>query len=88
MAARLGLAGHDQWQPFIASTAWDDCPLWTVLAHKADQLVEGPDAYLVIDDTALPKKGELSIGVVPQYCGQLGKGQLPVPGVQGNRLNG
>ena len=73
MSARLGLSGHDQLQHFIASPAWDDAPLWTVLAHEADRLVGGPDAYLVIDDTALPKKGELSVGVARQYCGQLGK---------------
>ena len=33
----------------------------------------GPRAALVIDDTALPKKGTLSVGVERQYCGQLGK---------------
>lgn len=93
MALRLGLPGHDQLQHFIASTAWDDGPLWTVLAQQADRLVGGPDAYLVIDDTALPKKGMLSVGVARQYCGQLGKrancqslvsltlaqGEVPVP---------
>ena len=56
-------------------------------------LVGGADAYLVIDDTALPKKGTLSVGVARQYCGQLGKrancqslvsltlaqGEVPVP---------
>jgi SRSO17 transposase len=93
MAARLGLPGHDQLQHFIASPAWNDGPLWTVLAQRADQLVGGRDAYLVIDDTALPKKGTLSVGVARQYCGQLGKrancqslvsltlaqGEVPVP---------
>jgi SRSO17 transposase len=44
-----------------------------VLAERADRLVGGPDAVLVIDDTALPKKGTLSVGVARQYCGQLGK---------------
>ena len=93
MGARLGLPGHDQLQHFVASAAWDDGPLWTVLAQEADQLVGGLDAFLVIDDTALPKKGALSAGVARQYCGQLGKqascqslmsltlaqGEVPVP---------
>ena len=93
MAERLGLGGHDQLQHFVASTAWSDAPLWTVLAQKADQLVGGASGYLVIDDTALPKKGMLSVGVARQYCGQLGKqancqslvsltlaqGEVPVP---------
>src|SRR3954447_16797268 len=73
MATSLGLSGHDQLQHFIASPAWDDAPLWRVLAEQADQLVGGPEAALVIDDTALPKKGTLSVGVARQYCGQLGK---------------
>jgi SRSO17 transposase len=73
MALQLGLGGHDQLQHFIASPAWDDGPLWTVLAHEADRMIGGPDAVLVIDDTALPKKGTLSVGVARQYCGQLGK---------------
>jgi SRSO17 transposase len=73
MAASLGLPGHDQLQHFIASLAWDDAPLWRVLAEQADRLVGGQQAALVIDDTALPKKGTLSVGVARQYCGQLGK---------------
>src|SRR5215210_6438421 len=73
MAAQLGLPGHDRLQHFIASPAWDDGPLWRVLAREADRLVGGPGAALVIDDTALPKKGTLSVGVERQYCGQLGK---------------
>jgi SRSO17 transposase len=73
MALQLGLGGHDQLQHFIASPAWDDGPLWAVLAREADQLVGGADAVLVIDDTALPKKGTRSVGVARQYCGQMGK---------------
>lgn len=73
MANRLGLSGHDQLQHFIASPAWDDTPLWRVLAATADRLVGGPGAVLVIDDTALPKQGTRSVGVARQYCGSLGK---------------
>ena len=73
MAASLGRSGHDQLQHFIASSDWDDRPLWRVLAEQADRLVGGPQAALVIDNTALPKKGTLSVGVARQYCGQLGK---------------
>src|SRR3712207_8045408 len=73
MAAGLGLSGHDQLHHFVASPAWDDGPLWRVLAERADRLVGGPGAVLVVDDTALPKKGALSVGVARQYCGALGK---------------
>src|SRR3712207_2323346 len=93
VAARLGLSGHDQLQHFIASPAWDDGPLWRVLAERANRLGGGPGGALVIDDTALPKKSTLSVGVARQYCGQLGKkascqalvsltlarGEVPVP---------
>ena len=72
MATRLGLSGHDPLQHFIASSAWNDEPLWAELAREADRLVGGAQASLVIDDTALPKKGTLSVGVARQYCGQLG----------------
>ena len=73
IAARLGLAGHDQLHHFVSSPAWDDAPLWRVLAEQADRLAGGDDAVLVIDDTALPKKGRASVGVAAQYCGALGK---------------
>ncbi len=73
IAARLGLSGHDQLHHFVSSPAWDDAPLWRVLAERANRLVGGDDAVLVIDDTALPKKGTASVGVAGQYCGALGK---------------
>ena len=37
MAEGLGLRGHDQLHHFISSSAWDDAPLWRVLAEQADR---------------------------------------------------
>ena len=93
MAERLGLPGHDQLHHFISSPAWDDAPLWEVLAEQVDRQVGGENAVLVVDDSGMPKKGDLSVGVASQYCGELGKtancqvlvsltlarGEVPVP---------
>jgi len=93
MAAGLGFRGHDQLRHFVTSATWDDTPLRRLLVERADGLVGGPDAVSVIDDTALPKQGKLSVGVARQYCGCLGerancqvlvsltlaRGEVPVP---------
>ncbi|MFL5284534.1 MAG: transposase, partial [Rhodopila sp.] len=34
MAERLGLSSHDPLHHFISSRAWDDAPLWRVLAEQ------------------------------------------------------
>ena len=73
MAERLGLGTHDRLHHFVSSGAWNAAPLEAELLAKADALVGGPDACLVIDDTALPKKGAHSVGVAPQYASALGK---------------
>ena len=52
---------------------WDAAPLETELLIQADRLVGGSDAVLVIDDTAVPKKGTHSVGVAAQYASALGK---------------
>jgi SRSO17 transposase len=48
-------------------------PVETELLAQADRMVGGSDAVLVIDDTAIPKKGTHSVGVTPQYASTLGK---------------
>src|SRR6267378_4167274 len=73
MAERLALGEYDQLHHFIAAGVWDARPVETELLVQADRLVGGSDAVLVIDDTALPKKGTHSVGVAAQYCSALGK---------------
>ena len=70
MAAELTPDDYDQLHNFIASPAWETAPLEAILAAKADALVGGDDAVLVIDDTAVPKKGTHSVGVARQGLGQ------------------
>src|SRR3954452_12588197 len=93
LAARVAPGGTEQLHHFIGGSPWATGPLEAVLAEEADRLVGGPEAVLVIDDTALPKQGKHSVGVARQYCGCLGKrancqvlvsltlarGEVPVP---------
>jgi len=73
MAERFAAGEYDQLHHFIADGVWDAAPLETELLNEADRLVGGDDAVLVIDDTAVPKKGEHSVGVAAQYASALGK---------------
>jgi SRSO17 transposase len=73
MARRLALGECDQLHHFIAAGVWDAAPVETELLVHADRLVGGSDAVLVIDDTAIPKKGTHSVGVAAQYASALGK---------------
>jgi SRSO17 transposase len=93
MAARVAPADYDQLHHFVAVGPWDEAPLEAELLAQANQLVGGPDAILVIDDTALLKKGTHSVGVASQYAGVVGKnancqslvsltlakGEVPIP---------
>jgi SRSO17 transposase len=93
IAARLAPADYDQLHHFVAVGPWDEAPLEDELLVQANRLVGGPSAILVIDDTALPKKGTHSVGVASQYAGALGKktncqtlvsltlakGEVPIP---------
>src|SRR3954466_4083712 len=71
---RVG-AAHQSLHHFVAKAAWDDDALLrAVRDHALPALLErGPIRAWIVDDTGLPKKGRLSVGVARQYCGQLGK---------------
>ena len=73
MAERVAPGDYDRLHHFVSDGVWDEAPLEFELTIQADKLVGGADAFLVIDDTALPKKGTHSVGVAPQYASALGK---------------
>jgi SRSO17 transposase len=73
MADRLVPGEYDRLHHFVADGVWNAAPLEAELLAQADRLVGDPDAVLVVDDTALPKKGNASVGVAPQYASALGK---------------
>lgn len=73
MARRQCPGDKEQLHHFVATSTWDTCGPHRVLLDKADALVGGDQAHLIVDDTALVKKGSHSVGVAQQYCGQLGK---------------
>jgi SRSO17 transposase len=72
--SRVG-AAHQSLHHFVAKAAWDDAALLRAVRDYAlpALLERGPIRAWLVDDTGLPKKGKLSVGVARQYCGQLGK---------------
>ena len=82
MAERLALGEYDQLHHFIAAGVWDVAPVEAELLVQADRLIGGSDAVLVIDDTALAKKGTHSVGCRCAVCfGARQDRQLPDAGV-------
>jgi SRSO17 transposase len=73
IAARVSPNGAQQLHHFVAVSEWEVADVEQVLLGKADALIGGAEAHLIVDDTAFVKKGVHSVGVGHQYCGELGK---------------
>src|ERR1035437_3801411 len=79
MAARLAPDNvrrvHQSLPHLLADAPWND---ETLLDRALDTVLvsmlrQSPVVAWVVDDTGFPKKGQHSVGVARQYCGQVGK---------------
>ena len=79
MAARIDprhvRARHQSMHHFVANARWDDREVLRAVRDYVLGALErhAPVGAWVIDDSGMPKKGQHSVGVARQYCGQLGK---------------
>ena len=60
-------------QTYLGTSPWDHMPLIDELNRQVARDLGRPDAVLVFDPSAFPKKGDASVGVQRQWCGRLGK---------------
>ncbi|HMB03736.1 MAG TPA: IS701 family transposase [Isosphaeraceae bacterium] len=60
-------------QHYIGSSPWDHKPPIDELNRQVAAALGAPNAVLVFDPSAFPKKGTASVGVQRQWCGRLGK---------------
>jgi SRSO17 transposase len=68
-------AKHQSLLHFVGNAPWSDAAMLAKVGELVLPAIErsGPIEAWIIDDTGFPKKGQHSVGVTRQYCGQLGK---------------
>ena len=62
------------YQHFISQSPWSHRAVLDQVACDADRAFgEAEDRFIVVDESAMAKKGKKSVGVARQWCGRLGK---------------
>jgi SRSO17 transposase len=82
-APSQGAAKHQSLLHFVGNAPWSDAGMLAKVSELVLPAIEsrGSIEAWIIDDTGFLKKGQHSVGVTRQYCGQLGKqdnGQVAV----------
>jgi len=60
-------------QRFVSDAPWDDNKIMIKYRNLVASDLQSPDGALIFDESGFAKKGNESIGVAKQYCGNLGK---------------
>jgi SRSO17 transposase len=60
-------------QAFIGASTWRTAPLVQRHQQLVAQTLGEDDAVILVDESGMPKQGQHSAAVAPQYCGALGK---------------
>jgi SRSO17 transposase len=74
MAEAVPDSNDQAFQHFLTNSPWDEQLVVEQVAHDANELLGGGgNSCLLLDESGMPKKGDKSVGVSRQWCGQLGK---------------
>jgi len=69
----LGASRVRSLQKFITNYRWDETVLMARAKAMLSELIAEENAMLTLDGSDIPKKGNESVGVARQYCGNTGK---------------
>jgi SRSO17 transposase len=60
-------------QRFVSEAPWDDTNIEIKYRSLVNDDLGSPDGVLIFDESGFVKKGDESVGVARQYCGNIGK---------------
>lgn len=68
-------------QHFIAASPWDERPMLVEHRRHVRETMGSPNAVLILDPTTYPKRGDKTVAVQRQWCGERGKQDNCVAGI-------